>query len=71
MRRSEEEFRGEECRPCIEVREAQMNQMSMSDFKVKRLGWRTYKRKDSGGGGGGSRQETEPDDSDGGYGYSW
>ena len=64
MRRSEEEFRGEECRACVDVREAQMSQMQMSDFNVRRLGWRTYDRRGSGAGG------AEPEDSDGG-GYCW
>ena len=77
VRCSEEEFRGEECRVCVEVREAQMSQMQMSDFNVRRLGWRTYGRKGSGSGsgagagaGGGSSSAAEPDDSDGG-GYCW
>ena len=57
MRSSEEEYRGDECRACVDVREAQMSQMEMSDFNVKRLGWRTY-------------NGANPDDSDGG-GYTW
>lgn len=70
-RQSEEEFRGEECQRCTDDREDQMNQMSMSDFKVKRLGWRSYKGKDSRSGGGG-QYDTKSGESDDDYGgYSW
>ncbi|RYP83082.1 hypothetical protein DL769_001467 [Monosporascus sp. CRB-8-3] len=64
VRRSEEEFRGEECKVCTEVREAQMSQMNMTDFNVRRLGWRTYK---GAGAGAGGRRQDDQEDSDGGY----
>ncbi|KAI1257929.1 hypothetical protein MGN70_000974 [Eutypa lata] len=59
----EEEFRGQECKACIEVREAQMSQLDMQDFNQRRLGWR--KRKNPNGGE--ASRETEPYDSEGGY----
>ncbi len=71
VRRTEEELRSNECRACVEAREAQMSQMRMSDFNVRRLGWRTYERKGSDGGEEGGKHEVDPADSDGGYGYCW
>ena len=59
----EEEFRGQESKACIEVREAQMSQLDMQDFNQRRLGWR--KRKNPNGGE--ASRETEPYDSEGGY----
>ena len=41
IRRAEEEFRGEDCQNCSDQRERLMNDMEMSDFAVKSLGWRS------------------------------
>lgn len=66
MRKAEEEFRGEECRSCAEVRERAMNELDMDDFAKKRLGWQT-EGKDKGKGKGRAINEDSDDD----VGYGW
>ncbi|ORY61491.1 uncharacterized protein BCR38DRAFT_487249 [Pseudomassariella vexata] len=68
--RSEEEFRGAECKSCAELRETRMNELEMRDFAARGLGWRTSKGKTAGGRGGGGGTE-QGDDSDDGIAYVW
>ncbi|CAJ2504639.1 Uu.00g120330.m01.CDS01 [Anthostomella pinea] len=60
VRKSEDEFRGEECKGCAEVRENAMNELDLEDFAEKRLGWHPSKGRGQ-----------APEDSDGEYGYGW
>ncbi|KAI1260687.1 hypothetical protein F5Y18DRAFT_249240 [Xylariaceae sp. FL1019] len=61
IRKAEEEYRGEECGTCAEIREQAMNQVSLDELAQRRLGW----RKDSKGKG------RRADDSDDDFGYGW
>ncbi|KAK8029743.1 hypothetical protein PG993_011034 [Apiospora rasikravindrae] len=72
LRRAEEEFRGEECQKCCAARESFMDQLQMSDFAAKGLGW----RRTAGGGEGGGRgrvmdNDEEGDSDDYGSPYTW
>ncbi|KAK7959792.1 uncharacterized protein PG986_004646 [Apiospora aurea] len=75
LRRAEEEFRGEECKKCCAARESFMDQLQMSDFAAKGLGWR--RTAGGGGGDGGGRGRVMDNDDDDGdsddYGspYTW
>ena len=61
IRRGEEEFRGEDCQGCNDQRERLMNEMEMSDFAVKSLGWRPR----------GRRGRDDDDDDDCTTSYTW
>jgi hypothetical protein len=70
VRRAEDEFRAEECKGCSDVRESKMNELEMSDFAARGLGWKTPKKtKGNGTGGAGRRHRDE--DSDDGIAYTW
>jgi hypothetical protein len=64
VRKTEEEYRGQECPSCAEIRERAMNELDMNDFAKKRLGWRT-----EGKGKGKGRAINEDSDDDAGYGW--
>ncbi|KAI0105115.1 hypothetical protein GGR51DRAFT_520943 [Nemania sp. FL0031] len=50
VRQAEEDYRGKECRSCIEARERAMDELDWDDLAKKRLGWTRAGDSDDDGG---------------------